>query len=457
MHAQLDPAKVPSYIYDVLRRLHAAGHQAYLVGGCVRDMLLGRVPHDWDVATDARPERVQELFPATYPQGIRFGTVGVLADGVPVEVTTFRREMGYDDHRRPSVVAFSDSVLEDLARRDFTMNAIAWDPVSGTLVDPYGGCEDIAGEVIRAVGDAEERFREDALRMLRAVRFAAQVGFTIEPETWSAIEREAFRTQHLSQERIRDELLRLLAADRAGEGLWLLQELGLLRYVLPELMGTDRMLQGKPGAPTLLAHLIQTVDACPPDPVLRLAALLHDVGKLTTRSVTPEGRVVFHGHEVAGEEVARAVCRRLRLSKEETERVATLVRMHMVQGPEVGKKALRRWLTAYGEAWVRDLIALRRADHVASGGDPDDNPFADRLSRELEEVLAEGSALTVRDLAVSGHDVMAVTGLPPGPAVGSILRGLLERVLEDPTLNERETLLALAAELAKDYPANARS
>ncbi|NLN29023.1 MAG: HD domain-containing protein, partial [Firmicutes bacterium] len=327
-----------------MRRLQEAGYAAFLVGGCVRDIYLGSLPHDWDVATDARPEAVRRLFPRTHDVGARFGTVGVIPPEAArdeavgsVEVTTFRKDLGYQDGRRPTQVSFGASIEEDLARRDFTMNAVAWNPAAGAVVDPFHGLSDIEAGLIRAVGDPTVRFREDALRMLRAVRFSSQLGFTIDPDTWTAIEREAHRVQQLSSERIRDELLRLLETDRAGEGLWVLHELGLMRYCLPELQGTFRMAQGKPGAPTLLAHLIQTVDACPPDPVLRLAALFHDVGKLTTRAVTPEGRVIFHGHEKASAEVALRACRRLRMPKRETCRIVELVRMHMVFGEEVGK------------------------------------------------------------------------------------------------------------------------
>ena len=441
----------------VVRRLQEAGYAAFLVGGCVREIYLGSLPHDWDVATDARPEAVRRLFPRTHDVGARFGTVGVIPPEAArdeavgsVEVTTFRKDLGYQDGRRPTQVSFGASIEEDLARRDFTMNAVAWNPAAGAVVDPFHGLSDIEAGLIRAVGDPTVRFREDALRMLRAVRFSSQLGFTIDPDTWTAIEREAHRVQQLSSERIRDELLRLLETDRAGEGLWVLHELGLMRYCLPELQGTFRMAQGKPGAPTLLAHLIQTVDACPPDPVLRLAALFHDVGKLTTRAVTPEGRVIFHGHEKASAEVALRACRRLRMPKRETCRIVELVRMHMVFGEEVGKKAVRRWVAANGEDWVRDLILLRRADHVASGGDPGDNPFADRLERLLDEVVAEGSAFTVRDLAIGGREVMAATGLAPGPKVGEVLQRLLERVLEAPELNEEKRLIELAREIAAE-------
>lgn len=449
MQKELDASQVPSNVLMVVRRLRQAGYQAYLVGGCVRDVLIGRTPHDWDVATDAWPHDVERLFERTYAVGARFGTVSVLTPD-PVEVTTFRYDLGYQDSRRPSQVIFGSSIEHDLGRRDFTINALAWDPLADVLVDPFGGVADLAEGIVRAVGDPEQRFREDALRMLRAVRFCAQLHFALEPETWQAIEREAPRVQYLSNERIRDELLRLLGTDLAGHGIWLLHELGLLRYTLPELINAARLPQGKPGAPTLLDHLIQTVDACPSDPILRFAALLHDIGKLTTRQVTATGRVIFHGHEAAGEEVARKVCRRLRFSKKDTERIASLIRMHMVSGDEVGKKAVRRWVSAYDEGWVRDLIALRRADHVASGGDPHNNPFADRLEAALAEVMAEATAFTRRDLAVNGHDVMQVTHLPPGPRVGRILDALFEKVLDNPALNTRETLLELAKQIADE-------
>ncbi len=439
--AALDPAQVPAPVRQVLEGLQGAGFAAFLVGGCVRDLLLGRTPQDWDVATAARPEQVQALFPRTAATGLAYGTVTVLTPE-PVEVTTFRRDLAYLDGRRPAAVVFGQTVEEDLARRDFTVNAIAWDPGHGSWVDPFGGRADLAAGVLRAVGEPEARFREDALRMLRAVRLAVQLEFTIEPATWRAIERCAPLVRRLSWERIRDECLKLLAAPAAATGLWMLHELGLLFLILPELQPAAGLPQGKPGAPTLLAHLIATVEACPPDPLLRLAALLHDVGKPATRGVQPDGRVTFHGHEVVGAELADDILRRLRLDARSREHVVELIRLHMVSGDEVGKKALRRWLGRYGERWVRDLLRLRRADHVASGH-PGPNPWADRLERELEEVLAEQGALRVSDLAVDGHDVMRVLGVPPGPVVGRVLQALLERVLEEPQLNQREKLLAL--------------
>lgn len=432
---------IPSSVRCVSDRLLQSGYQSYLVGGCLRDLLLGRQPNDWDLATDARPDTVASMFERTYRVGAAFGTVVVLAPE-PVEVTTFRKDFAYEDGRRPAYVEFASTIEEDLARRDFTMNAIAYDMRSQRVVDPFGGVDDIAREIIRTVGVPEERFREDALRMLRAVRFVAALGFAVEYRTRIAMEEEVDRVRFLSAERIRDELLGLLVGANVGEALWLLYEVGLLERVLPELRGADKLPQMKPGAPTLLAHLIRTTEETPPRAVVRLAALFHDVGKMTTRRELPDGRVVFHGHERAGEEIVRRACQRLRMEKRFTGHVASLVHMHMVEG-DVTKKAVRRWVGAYGEEWVRDLVALRRADHVASGGDDAENSFPRRLEALLDEVLAEESAFTVRDLAIDGHDVMERAGIPPGPLVGDILNALLERVLEDPSLNERATLLQL--------------
>lgn len=437
--------RVPASVRRVCERLLQAGYQAYLVGGGVRDTLLGMTPDDWDVATDARPHQVTELFDRTYAVGAVFGTVVVLAPD-PVEVTTFRRDFAYADGRRPSHVIFAASIEEDLARRDFTMNAIAWDVVHGRLVDPYGGLRDLRRRCIRSVGDARERMREDALRMLRALRFIATHGFELDRRVAAAIRREGDRLAYLSAERIRDELLKLLTGEWAARALWRAHDLGILERVLPELKGAAELPQGKPGAPNLLAHLLGTVAACPPRAALRFAALLHDVGKLSTLQVLPGGRVIFHGHEAVGAEIARAVCRRLRMERRFTDHVAQLVQMHMVQG-ELTKKAIRRWLGEYGEAWVRDLIDLRRADHIASGGTDEENPFPAYMAELLEEVLAEEAALTRRDLAVNGRDVMERTGLPPGPRVGQILHQLFEYVLEDPARNERSHLLARIDEI----------
>ncbi|HHV55321.1 MAG TPA: CCA tRNA nucleotidyltransferase [Firmicutes bacterium] len=447
---------VPPWVLEVFAGLRTAGYQAYLVGGCVRDRLLGREPKDWDIATNARPDEVQRLFERTAPTGLKYGTVTVLAPpGVKpprVEVTTFRRDIGTEDQRHPATVEYGDNIEEDLARRDFTINAMAWNPQEGQIVDPWGGHADLKRRIVRAVGEPRQRFREDALRMLRAVRLAAELGFRLEGRTRAAIRKQAADVDRLSRERVRDELLRILASPDPQWALWELEDLQMLFRILPELRPARNFPQGKPGVPTLLDHLIRTAQYCPPDPVLRLAGLLHDVAKPATVQLTGEG-VHFHGHEVKGAEMAAGAARRLRLSRAQVERIESLVRMHMFQAATVTRKGLRRWLGEHGQEWVRQLIALRRADNRASGLPADQpDPWLDRLEDELEEVLHEGAVLRVQDLALRGREVMEILGVPAGPQVGAALRFLHERVLEDPSLNTREKLAALLAEYARGLP-----
>jgi tRNA nucleotidyltransferase (CCA-adding enzyme) len=439
---------VPKGIIDIIGELNSHGYEAYLVGGSVRDLLLGVLPRDWDITTQARPEDITAIFPDTYQVGAAFGTVVVLSPE-PVEVTTFRKESGYSDYRRPDLVEFSCNLEEDLNRRDFTVNAMAMKLPEGLVIDPFGGREDINNKVIKAVGDPVKRFSEDALRMLRAIRFVAQLGFSLDIKTFQAIEDLAELTGFLSSERIRDEILKLLESYYAPEGLWLLSETGLLRHVFPELTGAGGLDQGKPGAPSLLAHLIQTVDALPYDPYLRLAGLLHDIGKLSTKQMTKEGRVVFYGHEKESQKVAEKCFSRLKIDKKHTMNLIELIRMHMVSGEEVGKKAIRRWLGNYGQEWVRDLFALRRADSIASGLG-EENPFIDRLEKELEEILQEQPLFTPKDLAITGWDVMEKTGLPSGPKIGEILTALFNLVLEEPDFNTKDKLLELVDKVALD-------
>lgn len=448
MKGALDLGKIPPGVIRLAAELVNAGYQAYLVGGCLRDLLLGLTPRDFDIATDARPEEVQALFPRSVPVGAAFGSVAVEAEpGLWVDVTTFRRDLEYLDGRRPAGVEYGVSIEEDLARRDFTINAMAWDPVSGRLVDPFQGADDLKSRLIRAVGDPVQRFREDALRLLRAVRFAAALDFDIELETWRALEVEAAGIRRLSAERVRDELFKILSAADPGRALWIMRETGLLFEALPELKGTDRLFQGKKGAPMLLDHLIQTAAYCPPDPLLRLAGLVHDIGKMKTQAVEPGGRLTYHGHAAAGAEEARRLGQRLRLANRETEKLAWLVEMHMSLGPSTGKKTLRRWLAQKGEAWLLDLVALCRADAWASGWEGA-VPYLDRIEKEIQEIARAGEALTRDKLAVDGHDVMRELGIGPGPKVGRILSRLHQAVLDDPSLNTREVLLALARRFA---------
>ncbi|MFO7246304.1 MAG: HD domain-containing protein [Thermaerobacter sp.] len=446
---------IPSGVRRVLLGLARAGHQACLVGGCVRDLLLGRPPSDWDVATDARPERVQALFDRTRPTGIAHGTVTVLVGRRPVEVTTFRTEGTYSDRRRPDWVEFTGRLELDLARRDFTINAMALDH-RGRLHDPFGGLRDLEAGVIRTVGDPGARFQEDALRMLRAVRFAAQLEFRIEPEVLEAIREHAALLGHVSAERIRDEFSKILLAPRPAPALETLRETGLLERFLPELLEGVGVAQNVHHAFTVWEHNVLACQHARPDLVLRLAALLHDVAKPRCLTVDPDGSRHFYHHEVVGAQMADAILRRLRFDNATREKVVHLIRHHLAlhHYPDMSDAAVRRLIRRIGLEHLDDLIALRIADRKASGTKRSELSRGTRLLlRRIEQVLAEDAAFGLKDLKVDGHDVMRVLGIPPGPLVGRILNALLEAVLEDPSLNEPETLERLIREKAQELAA----
>jgi len=444
---------IPEGVRSLARTLRAAGHEAHLVGGCVRDLVRGVPPADWDVATDARPDRLLALFPGARYEN-RFGTVAVLLpDGVH-EVTTFRRDGTYSDHRRPDDVAFGDTLDEDLARRDFTVNAMAIpldaDGMPGAVVDRFDGRADLAGGILRAVGDPGARFREDALRMLRAVRFAATLGVTVEPATRAAIAAEAPLAVHVSGERTFVELMRLLAAERPSTGLRLAEETGLLAVVAPELARQRGIPQAKTPGDDLWDHTCRTVDAAAPTqvdglPLARTAALLHDIGKPATFA---DGH--FVGHETVGAELAAAWLDRLRAPRGFAARVVGLVRHHMFSyAPEWSDAAIRRFIRRVGMVDLDELLDLRAADNVGSGL-PWNVDGLDELRERCRAQVAAHVALERGDLAVDGNDLMRALALAPGPALGRLLVELLERVLADPMLNERGRLLAIAREVAGD-------
>jgi putative nucleotidyltransferase with HDIG domain len=413
------------------------------VGGSLRDALIGREPYDWDLTTNARPERIQELFPGAVYEN-RFGTVAVRRNGADYEITTFRSDHEYADHRRPHRVEFSESIEEDLARRDFTVNAMAWgaepdNAASPALVDPYEGAADVARGLIRAVGDPDTRFQEDALRMLRGVRLAAALEFTVEPATLASIQRNAALAKHLSGERVAAELERLLQADRPSDGLRLMLETGLLAVVAPELARQRGLLQNKIPDEDLWDHTLRAVDAPSPDrPIVRLAALLHDIGKPATES--PEG---YPDHEKVGAELAEAFLTELHFPRSTIARVADLVRNHMFSYEAAwSDAAVRRFITRIGPHALDELFELREADNVGSGLPP--STGLTELRRRVTEQLEAHVALSLRDLAVNGDDLIAELGLEPGPRLGRILESLLDQVLADSSLNDRATLLLLA-------------
>ena len=451
----IDAGAIPPDVLGICRRLREAGHAAFIVGGSVRDLLIGRAPGDFDVATSALPEATMGIFGARYaiPTGLQHGTVTVLAGKGKrhVEVTTFRGEGAYLDGRRPSTVIFGATLDEDLSRRDFTMNAIAFDPMSGAIMDPFDGQGDIARKIVRAVGDPIVRFTEDGLRPMRAVRQAAQLGFALDPDTQAAIPRTFDSFRKVSAERIRDELHKLLLAPTPSLGIEIMRATGLLAEVLPEMLPTIGCVQNRFHKHDVYQHTLATVDAAVPDFVVRMAALLHDLGKPQTQAPREDapGEYSFFRHEQFGFDIAAAICTRLKLSATERTTICALVGGHMFfYTPEWSDGTVRRFVKRVGPDLVPALFSLREAD-VASRGQGEDPQCETRDLRErISKVAAEDAVLRVTDLAIDGKDVMRVLGIPPSRRVGEVLDQLLERVLDDPKLNQRETLEALVRSIA---------
>ena len=461
-------ARVPAPVLALCGQLTAAGHQAFLVGGAIRDLLLGREVHDFDIATSARPEEVTRVFGRrrTIPTGAAHGTVTVLLDKAAaeaagldhpgVEVTTFRGEGAYADGRRPDEVRFLDDIVEDLRRRDFTVNALALEPGSATLRDPFAGLADLAAGRLRAVGAAAERFGEDGLRVMRAVRLSAQLSFALEPDTEAAIPGALDVFRQVSAERVRDELLKLLAAPRPSVGLRLMHRTGMLAVVLPELCEGDGHPQNRFHAHDVLEHSLLTVDETAGDPIVRLGALLHDVAK--PRTAAPKegapGEFTFYRHEYVGAPLADAIARRLRLSNRDRERVVALVEHHMFwYSPDWSDGAVRRFMGRVGPDLLPDLFALREGDVRARGHGEDPAVEVAELKQRIARELESQRALRVTDLCIGGADVIRLLGRPPGPIVGAVLRRLLERVLDEPGLNERALLEALVPQVAAEAEA----
>lgn len=447
-----DPLRIdpPPLVAAVLSALRESGEEAVLVGGCVRDLVRGDEPADWDVATAAPPETVARLFPGSSWEN-QFGTVTVRDPdgGRGIEVTTYRVEAGYRDKRRPDDVHWGRSLADDLARRDFTINAIAWLPdgagsKSGHLVDPFGGAADLEAGLLRAVGDPDARFGEDALRLLRGARLATRFELRIDPATEEAIRAHAPDAAGLSGERVRDELMRILAgAAPPSRAFELMERLGLLGVLLPELAALRGVPQAKPLAGDALDHSLRAADALQPsDPVLRLAALLHDVGKATTLA---DGHFLHHDRD--GALLAEGIMGRLRAPRTETSQVVSLVRHHMfAYTRDWTDAAVRRFVRRVGVDLLEDLFALRAADDVASG--VEEPPDAWPELRERVAAAVANDPLGTRQLAVSGDDLVSELGIAPGPPIGRLLAGLMEAVLEDPALNSRDRLLELARAMA---------
>lgn len=447
---------VPSDVVELCGKLRDAGYEAWVVGGAVRDLLRGAAAKDFDVATSAQPADVTRVFgrKRTIPTGEKHGTVTVLTDRggerEQVEVTTYRGEGAYSDGRRPDQIVFVRTLEEDLKRRDFTMNAIAYDPFAHTIVDPFGGQKDLEARTIRAVGDPLERFLEDGLRAMRAVRFAAQLEFTIEPPTEYAIPGALAVFKKVSIERVRDELEKILMARRPSLGLELMRTTGLLAVVIPELLESVGMHQNRFHKHDVWHHTLAAVDATElggaPPWLTRFAALLHDVAKPRTAAPKEDSPAenTFYRHEHVGADMADQICRRLKMANAERETIVNLVGNHMFwYTPEWSDGTVRRFISRVGVEHLDALFALRAGDVRARGQGEEPGSEIDELRARVQDELAKASALKITDLAVGGGDVMEVLACKPGPIIGDVLRALLERVLDDASLNERDTLRAL--------------
>jgi len=502
---------IPKYITAIISKLEENGFEAFVVGGCVRDLFLEKEPKDWDVATNARPEDVMEIFPDSVYEN-EFGTVGVKvtkheARNLPtgqagtkheteddseneikeiVEVTTYRIESKYTDKRHPDEVRFAKTLEEDLSRRDFTINAMAFHITRNTkhetrnkynsfeIVDLVGGKKDLENKIIRAVGDADERFNEDALRMMRAIRFACTLSenmkhktgnmeqsakirvqntWRIEGKTFEAIQKNASNLKYISRERIKDELVKIILSPIPAKGMELLHEAGLLQYVIPEIeVGYDvtqshHHYYGPYN--TVYKHLLASLEKCPsPKLEVRLASLLHDVGK--PRSKRGEGEnATFYNHEYIGAKMAREILTRLRFSRAVIDKVELLVKNHMFyyNVDEVGESGVRRTIRKVGLENINDLIDVRIADRLGSGV-PKAVPYKLRHFKFMVEKLSK-DPISVKQLKINGNDLMKELGLAPGPKVGAILDVLLAEVIDDPILNTKEKLLELATDLNK--------
>ncbi|MBO7095684.1 MAG: CCA tRNA nucleotidyltransferase [Lachnospiraceae bacterium] len=438
--------RIPKDAKSIIDKLTGAGYEAYIVGGCVRDCLLGLVPDDWDITTNALPEQVKELFRRTIDTGIEHGTVTVMIGDEGYEVTTYRTDGAYSDGRHPDKVTFVPSLEEDLKRRDFTINAMAYNDSEG-LVDLFGGRDDIEKKIIRCVGCADERFSEDALRMMRAVRFAAKLGYGIDDEALASIKKLAPTLSRVSAERITTELTKLLVSDHP-EMIETLYETGLTKVFFPEF---DKAFETPQVHPhhcfNVGKHITESVRLSKNDRIVRFAMLLHDIGKPETLSVDEKGITHFHGHPAVGAKMGEEIMRRWKLDNDTIFRVCRLIKHHDM-GKEKGcTPALTRKAVSVMEEDFLRLLDVMKADVLAQSDFLREQKLEniEKYGREYERIVKEGECCSLKELAVGGRDLIDA-GIAPGPVMGEILGKLLERVLEDPSLNERDTLLLLAKE-----------
>ena len=439
--------QLPEKVKYIISTIIKAGYEAYAVGGCIRDSILGRIPDDWDITTSAEPCQIKKLFRRTIDTGIQHGTVTVMLDKEGFEVTTYRIDGEYEDSRHPKVVTFTADLIEDLKRRDFTINAMAYNDETG-LVDAFGGRKDMDEKVIRCVGNARERFTEDALRMMRAVRFSAQLGYQIESETLAAIRELSPNLVHISAERVQMELVKLVTSPHP-ENLRIAYEAGITGIVLPEFdlcMETEQI--NPHHCYNVGEHILRSMQAVRQDKILRLAMLFHDIGKPRTITVDDKGIYHFHGHPAVSEEMARNILRRLKFDNHTIYMVTNLVKFHDYN-VEPGEKYVRRAIMKIGEDIFPLLFDVKEADLQAQ---------STYLKKEKEEklkavrqiykqIVADNQCVSLKTLAITGKDLIEEAGMQPGPKIGEMLKKLLDVVIEDPAQNNRENLLRLALEI----------
>lgn len=469
--------QIPEQITEIIKKLEDAGFEAFLVGGCVRDLLRNKEPKDWDITTNAVPEEIQTIFPDSFYEN-NFGTVGVKISATDkdnvthetenlvihetkeadepkeakeiVEITPYRQETTYSDNRHPDSVSFSKNIEDDLMRRDFTINAIAYSPTKGKIIDPHKGQEDLASELIKAVGDADQRFNEDALRMMRAIRFSAQFGYTIESETLNAIANNSDLIKKISKERVRDEFVKMIMSDNPMVGMVMLEKVNILGHILPVFSKTIGVSQNKQAHKyDVWEHLLRSLQHAADKNYsleIRVAALFHDISKPETKRTSKSG-TTFYGHEVVGAKVTRETLNSLKFPKEFVETVSNLVRWHMFfsDPDQITLSAVRRITTKVGKEHIEDLMNLRICDRIGTGR-PKEQPYRFRKYKSMiDEALRD--PLTVGMLKIDGEILIKDVKVEPGPKMGFILHALLDEVLENPELNTEEYLLKRAKEL----------
>lgn len=446
---------IPKEVKSIVLKLQKAGFEAFIVGGCVRDFLLKKIPNDWDITTNAKPDQIQKIFPKSFYEN-RFFTVSVQTQSKKsnlkeIEITTYRSEAQYGDQRHPDLVKFAKNLEEDLSRRDFTINAMAIKIDSEkrkakreklTIVDPFEGQKDLKKKIIKAVGDPQKRFGEDALRMIRAVRLAVQLGFSIEEKTGLAIQKNSNSLKFISAERIRDELIKIMASENAAQGIELLRELSLLKYIIPELEQGYKISQNKHHLYDCYDHYLKSLEYAAKknfNQYVRIAALLHDIGKPITKQ--GQGKeATFYGHEVVGAKMAQKILERLKFPKKDIEKITKLVRYHLFyyHPDEVNESSIRKLLRGVGQESIEELIQLRMADRIGSGC-PKAEPYKLRHLRYVIEKVS-GDPISAKMLKLTGNDIMKILNIKPGPKIGQILDVLLGNVLDNPSNNKKQVL-----------------